>query len=46
MKNNEVKKLSLADFKAKAEKTSKTSLMESIVGGVKNACHPPPTFRG
>ena len=34
-----MKKLSLADFKAKAVKTDAVKLMETIVGGVMNSCH-------
>ncbi len=37
---NQVKKLSLADFKEKAVKTTNVKLMETIVGGALSTCHP------
>lgn len=35
----EVKKLSLADFKAKAEKVSTSELLDKVQGGTMEGCH-------
>lgn len=41
-KKKNVKKLSLNDFKAKAKSVNSAEVLNSIVGGIQDDCHPKP----